>query len=94
MKVIDDEIIALTSNAYKYAQDLLKQREKELHRLAKALMEHESLSAEEVKKVVSGQTLSKPKESSHPPKNDKNHPLPALPSLQLSVKQDHPSVKS
>lgn len=94
MKVIDDEIISLTSEAYKYAQDVLKQKEKELHRLAKALIEHESLNAEEVKKVVAGQTLSKPKET---PKNDKNHPLPGnstIPSLQLQERFSSPSQKN
>jgi ATP-dependent metalloprotease len=36
---------------------LLKSKEEELHRLAHALVEHETLDAEEVRKVIKGEPI-------------------------------------
>merc|ERR1711966_385143 len=45
---IDMKTQALLSNAYARAAEHLKQNEKELHRLAEALVEYETLSADEI----------------------------------------------
>jgi len=60
LKIIDDEVIQLTNDAYHYAKDLLVSKEQELHRLAKALLEFETLNVDEVKKVISGQSINPP----------------------------------
>ncbi len=55
MQLIDEEVIRLTGEAYAHAKDTLKKHDKELKALAQALLEYESLSAEDVKRVIKGQ---------------------------------------
>lgn len=58
---IDQKIQSLLSDAYNRAAGYLKAHEKELHSLAKALLEYETLSAEEIKLAISGdsETIAK-----------------------------------
>merc|ERR1711966_569935 len=46
----------LLSNAYARAAEHLKQNEKELHRLAEALVEYETLSADEIQMAIVGKS--------------------------------------
>ncbi|KAJ3025948.1 ATP-dependent zinc metalloprotease FTSH 4, mitochondrial, partial [Rhizophlyctis rosea] len=50
--VIEGEVRGLLEAAYQRANNILKTHKVELHRLAEALMEHETLSHEEVKIVI------------------------------------------
>jgi len=58
-KLVDEEVSDLLQKAYINAKDLLKRHEQELHRLASALLDFETLSAEEIKQVISGHKLNK-----------------------------------
>ncbi|KAI4384804.1 hypothetical protein MLD38_002907 [Melastoma candidum] len=49
---MDAEVVKLLREAYDRAQCLLKKDEKALHALASALLEHETLNAEEIKRVL------------------------------------------
>jgi ATP-dependent Zn protease len=51
---IDTQTQTLLTNAYQRAADHLKAHEKELHRLAEALIEFETLSAEEIELAIQG----------------------------------------
>jgi cell division protease FtsH len=51
-KKIDTEIRALVENGYKKAKMLLKKHNKQLHLLANALLEYETLSGDEIKKLI------------------------------------------
>ncbi|CAG8660805.1 4364_t:CDS:2, partial [Funneliformis mosseae] len=57
--VIETEIKALTENAQIRASNLLKTHKEELHRLAKALMDYETLSQEEIELVVKGKNIQR-----------------------------------
>eukprot|EP01103_Thecamoeba_quadrilineata_P015428 TRINITY_DN4877_c0_g1_i1.p1 TRINITY_DN4877_c0_g1~~TRINITY_DN4877_c0_g1_i1.p1 ORF type:complete len:668 (+),score=128.47 TRINITY_DN4877_c0_g1_i1:46-2049(+) len=57
MKLIDSEIQNLINTQYKYAKQLLKTHEHQLHNLAKALLEYETLTGEEVHCILSGQPI-------------------------------------
>ncbi|GJQ10971.1 hypothetical protein GpartN1_g2762.t1 [Galdieria partita] len=50
--LIDSEMKKLLDEAYHHAKQVLTEHKEELHRLAKALLEKETLTADEVKKVV------------------------------------------
>jgi len=51
---IDQRTQSLLTDAYARAAEYLKTHENELHRLAKALLEYETLSAEEIKLAING----------------------------------------
>ena len=56
-KLIDDEIRSLIEAGEQTARRILTERVDDLHKLAKALLEHETLSREEVDKVLRGEPI-------------------------------------
>ena len=54
---LDSEIATSVNTSYQRALSLLKEHADELHLLAKALIEHETLSESEVRMVIKGQQL-------------------------------------
>jgi len=58
-KLIDSEVRALVEEAEKTARGVLTERIDELHTLANALLEHETLSGEEAKQVLDGKPLDR-----------------------------------
>jgi cell division protease FtsH len=65
-RLIDEEIRRLVEEGEAKARQILSERIDELHRVAKALVEHETLSADEVTKVMRGEPVERPVEE--PPK--------------------------
>ncbi|KAF9653112.1 ATP-dependent metallopeptidase Hfl [Thelephora ganbajun] len=59
---IESEVRSILKGGEKRATDLLKEKEGELHRLARALVEYETLDLEEVKKVIQGEPIRSIKE--------------------------------
>jgi len=64
-QMIDEEIRGIIDTAETKAQDVLREHSEELHLLAKGLLEFETLSADEVHKVIRGETIDR---SEPPPK--------------------------
>ena len=62
-KVIDEEIKYFIFHAEKNADNLLKEKEKELHDLAKALLVYETIDAPQLKKIMNGESLQPEDES-------------------------------
>ena len=63
--LIDEEVKTILDDSYKRAQTVLKTHRKELDALAEALINYETLDAEEVKAVLEGRPLKmkkKPKD--------------------------------
>ena len=56
-KLIDEEIKNFIFNAEKNADNLLKEKEKELHSLAKALLVYETIDASQLAKLMTGESL-------------------------------------
>jgi len=59
---IDAEVRNILQNSEQRVLSLLKSKEQELHLLANALVEHETLNAEEVRKVIKGEPIRNIKE--------------------------------
>jgi cell division protease FtsH len=57
---IDQEIKALTNDAYQRAKTLIEANRENLDRIAKALLKYETLDAEEVKTLMAGGSVDKP----------------------------------
>ncbi|KAI9090302.1 peptidase family M41-domain-containing protein [Phlyctochytrium arcticum] len=56
--LIETEVKSLLDGAYSRATNLLKTHKEELHRLARALMEHETLNVDEIRTVIKGTYIS------------------------------------
>jgi len=54
---IDSEIKSIIDNAYTTAKDLITERIEELHRLARGLLEYETLSGDEIRTVLRGEPV-------------------------------------
>jgi cell division protease FtsH len=60
-KIIDEEIRALIDKTYNRAKEILKDNKKALELLALGLLEHETLTGDDIKKIVDGQQVVKQK---------------------------------
>jgi len=70
-KLIDSEIRSLVEGGLKRANDILKGNEAQLHLLANALLEYETLTGDEIKELIESGKLDRPDEPKGP-----SHPLP------------------
>jgi len=61
-KLIDTEIRALVDGGHKRATDILKAQEDKLHLLAKAMLEYETLTGEEIKQLLDSGKIDRPEE--------------------------------
>jgi len=59
-KLIDSEIRELVDNAHARATAILKENEEKLHLLAQALLEYETLTGEEIEKLMSDGRIDRP----------------------------------
>ncbi|KIL00403.1 hypothetical protein PAXRUDRAFT_821687 [Paxillus rubicundulus Ve08.2h10] len=77
---IDSEILNLLQQGESRVAKLLEEKKGELHRLAHALVEHETLSADEVRKVIKGEPIRNLQEklSEELVPESATEPLPAL----------------
>jgi cell division protease FtsH len=58
-QAIDKEIRRIVEDGYERAKSLLNEHVEELHTLAKALLEFETLSGDEIKRVLAGETIDR-----------------------------------
>src|SRR5688500_3800594 len=65
-KLIDAEIRALVDGAHEKARKVLKEREDQLHLLAQALLEYETLTGEEIKQLLENGKIDRPEQPSGP----------------------------
>jgi len=63
-KLIDAEIRGLVDGAHKRATDILKKCDKQLHLLAEALLEHETLTGDEIKELMETGKIDRPNQPS------------------------------
>src|SRR5262249_57500893 len=59
-QIIDEEVRRFVDEAEREARRILTERIDDLHKLAKALLEYETLGADEVKKVLKGEPVERP----------------------------------
>jgi cell division protease FtsH len=59
-QLIDAEVKLIVENCYEKARQILQENINHLHILAKGLLEYETLSGEEIKNLLNGQTIERP----------------------------------
>jgi cell division protease FtsH len=74
-QVIDEEVRRLIQEGEANAKLILKKKRDELHTLAKALLEHETLSGEEVALVLKGKKINRDDDTARPT----DHGAPSVP---------------
>ena len=62
---IDQEVRKIVNTCHDKAREILEAHKPELERIAKALMEYETLTAEQIQKVVKGEDISEEFNSDH-----------------------------
>ncbi|AGO13605.1 AaceriAGL274Wp [[Ashbya] aceris (nom. inval.)] len=63
--IADNEVVEILKASEERARNILREKQKELHRLAQGLMEYETLDSVEIQKVCKGEPLSKAKMSTN-----------------------------
>ena len=82
-KVIDEEIRAIVDRTYARAQKILEANKEALELLAQGLLEHETLTGDEIKKIIGGQKLVKRKKETIIPTSKKSK-MPTSADLEKS----------
>ncbi|HUF57383.1 MAG TPA: AAA family ATPase, partial [Thermohalobaculum sp.] len=65
-KKIDAEVRRLIDEAYETAKRILTEKREDLERLARGLLEYETLTGDEIAKVIRGEKLDRSDDSGHP----------------------------
>ena len=65
-KIIDEEIRKLVQAGEAKARQILTERVEDLHKVAKALLEYETLSAEDIRAILRGESIYRPTEPPAP----------------------------
>jgi len=60
-RLIDDEVVKIIRKAEKFAKHILKKNDKTLHAMASALLKHETIDHDDVKKILDGKILRRRK---------------------------------
>jgi cell division protease FtsH len=66
-QIIDEEIRRICEEAETRCYSVLREHEDALHKVAQALLDYETLSGEEVKKVIKGETIHREEDAGGPP---------------------------
>ncbi|MBB2203799.1 ATP-dependent zinc metalloprotease FtsH [Gluconacetobacter takamatsuzukensis] len=83
VREIDDEIKSLIDSAYARARTMLIEHVDDLHRLANALLEYETLSGEEIRQVLRGEAIVRVVVDDPMPENRRSSVPPTPPAAPL-----------
>ncbi|CAI5444041.1 unnamed protein product [Caenorhabditis angaria] len=89
-EAIDSEITRILMESYKRAKDILVSKKKEHQLLAESLLEYETLSAEEVRRVISGQKIKRPTPAAVKKSNENKSRSPSKLVLHLFEEETRP----
>jgi len=64
---IDEEVRRLVDEGYQIAKNILTEKRDDLERLAQGLLEYETLTGDEITKVINGESLDRSDDDGHPP---------------------------
>jgi cell division protease FtsH len=80
---IDAEVRRLVDTGYQEARRILAEKRDDLERLAQGLLEYETLTGDEIRKVLAGEALDRSDDAGMPPPSDTGKPrLSAVPKVR------------
>ncbi len=91
---IDQEVKRIVTEAQKKARLILKKNIKQLHRLAKGLIEHETLNRKEIIDVVKGKKIKKSIAKSTKSKNETLSPVPSVEKRKKELDISEPQLEN
>ena len=91
---IDKEIKKIIDEAYKGARSIIKKNINQLHKLAKGLLQHETLTGEEIKDVIKGKKIKKTTTENTKNKNKTLSPVPTVEKRKKDVGLSKPQVEN
>jgi cell division protease FtsH len=80
-ETIEDEVRSLIDQGYETARKILQDKSEEFERLAKGLLEYETLTGDQIRKVIAGEKLTDDDDNSTPDKGSAA-PLTAIPKTK------------
>jgi cell division protease FtsH len=90
-KLIDDEVKKIVDEGYARAKQILTDRNEDLHRLAKGLLEYETLTGEQITRVIAGQPLAAVDDGMGPPSTPGNGDILAVPKTRARKPKADPN---
>jgi len=92
-KLIDEEIRRIIDEGETLARRILTEQLDDLHKIAAALLEYETLSGEEVKALLRGEPVRRPDDSTTPPRSRSSVPTSGSPVRDQPTKGPPPGFE-
>ena len=90
-KLIDDEVKKIVDEGYARAKQILTEKNEDLHRLAKGLLEYETLTGEQIGRVIAGLPLAAVDDGMNPPPSSGGGDILAVPKTRARKPKVDPS---
>ena len=81
-KTIDDEVRKIVDEGYARAKQILTEKNDDLHRLAQGLLEYETLTGDQIRKVIAGEKLNQPDDGAKPDADGGSAGVVAIPKTR------------
>ena len=85
-KIIDDKVRELVDDGYQTAKRILTEKREDLDRLANGLLEYETLTGDEIGKVIAGEALNRGDDDDVSPSSGGTPSITAIPKLPAKGK--------
>jgi cell division protease FtsH len=92
-ELIEDEVKLFIQNAYERAYGILTDKHDEWERLAQGLLEYETLTGDEIKRVIRGEPPHEGDDGSGSPEAGDKPSVTAIPKTKPKAKPDDPGLE-
>ncbi|MDZ7905320.1 MAG: ATP-dependent zinc metalloprotease FtsH [Cypionkella sp.] len=92
-KLIDDEVKKIVDEGYARAKKILTDKNQDLHRLAQGLLEYETLTGEQITRVIAGEPLAAVDDGMSPPPPSSGGDILAVPKTRARKPKVDPSAE-
>lgn len=90
-ELIEEEVQRFIQDGYEWASKIIKENEVEFERLAQGLLEYETLTGEEIKRVMNGEPPVPPSDQSDKPDSGETTSVTAIPKAKAKASKRPPS---